>query len=67
MGTYNPKEVKSYERHVTKEGEWGKVNRFPNDKSGSGLGPGKYIEVDDWKKKRPASAPRVPCKSVYYH
>lgn len=66
MGTYNPREVKSYERKITKEGEWSRVKRFGDDKGGSGIGPGKYIEVDDWK-KRPASASRVPYKSIYYN
>ena len=30
---------------MTKDGEWNKVERFGKDKSGSGLGPGKYIQV----------------------
>jgi hypothetical protein len=27
---------------------WGKVERFPIDKNNGLLGPGKYINQDDW-------------------
>lgn len=66
MTSYNPKEVKSYERKPTKEGEWSKVKRFGDDKGGSGLGPGKYIPIDDWAHQNEVVARQRP-RSAYYN
>ena len=67
MGTYDPTEAKSYMKKSVKEGEWNRVERFKTEKSGSGLGPGKYLQVDNWTGKKSVEGSRIPYKSTYYH
>lgn len=66
MGSYNPQEMKSYERKPTKEGEWNKMKRFVEDKGGSGLGPGKYIPIEDWTHRNEVVCAKERPKSAYY-
>ena len=50
-----------------KEGEWNRVERFKTEKGGSGIGPGKYLEINNWTGKKSTMASRIPYKSTYYH
>ena len=69
MRTYDPREAKSFERKPTKEGLWDKKERFKSEKSAAGpeLGPGKYINGEDWLNKNNVVASRTRPKSAYYH
>lgn len=67
MGSYNPQEVKSYIKKVSKQGEWGRLKRFSENKSGSGLGPGKYIGPEDWTNQSKQIVARQRPKSAYYN
>lgn len=66
MRTYEPKEVKAYSKKPLKQGEWNRVERFKTEKGGSGLGPGKYLNFNDWSGKSKIAS-RIPYKSTYYH
>lgn len=69
MGSYNPKEVKSYERKSRKQGDWDKVKRFtdPKTESGVALGPGKYIPIEDWTHKNEVLSSKQRPRSAYYN